>query len=728
MKIDRLPRRPLPSPPLVPARPHRVEVRGRSVPDDYAWLKAPNWKEVLKDPAVLDPEIRAHLEAENAYAEAALEGTGALRRRLVKEMRGRIKEDDATVPEPDGPFAYYTRYREGGQHPLVCREPRDGGAEELLLDGDREGRGKSYFDLGDADHSPDHTLLAWSADDKGSEYFTIRVRDLSTGRDLPDAIPATSGEVVWGGDSQVLYYVELDESHRPARVKRHRLGTPVEEDELIYEEHQAGWFVDIDITSSDAFITISVGDHETSEVWLLDHHDAAAKPWCVAPRSSLVRYEVEHRGDELIILTNDAGAEDFKIVAAPLATPGRDHWRDLVPYRRGIMVLFHLVLARYLVRLEREDAKPRIVVRDFATGEEHLIDFAEDTYSLGLDTGYEFDTDVIRYRYSSMTTPVEITDYDMATRAKTLRKRQEVPSGHDPALYVTRRVFATAHDGEQIPISLLHRRDVALDGSAPCLIYGYGSYGSSMSAAFRTNQLSLVDRGFVYAIAHVRGGTEKGWRWYLDGKREKKPNTFRDFVSCARTLVEAGYTKPERLVAFGGSAGGMLMGAVANMAPELFAGIVADVPFVDVLNTMLDGELPLTPPEWPEWGNPAEDDAALETILSYSPYDNVAPKTYPAILALGGLTDPRVTYWEPAKWVARLRATMTGGGPVILKINMDAGHGGASGRFDRLDEVALIYAFAIKAINGFGPVLPTTIEAPPAVDGSRRADALPAAP
>jgi oligopeptidase B len=366
------------------------------------------------------------------------------------------------------------------------------------------------------------------------------------------------------------------------------------------------------------------------------------------------------------------------------------------------MILSHLALARYLVRLERKDANPQVIVRAWETGEEHAIAFPEEAYSLGFDAGYEFDTDVIRYRYSSLTTPTETVDYDIRTGERRLRKRQEVPSGHDPADYVTRRLFATAPDGEEVPISLVHRRDFAHDGSAPCLLYGYGSYGMSMPAGFRTNILSLVDRGFVFAIAHIRGGTEKGWRWYTQGKREKKPNTFTDFIACGEALVAAGYTAPGRIVAHGGSAGGMLMGAVANLRPDLFGGIVAEVPFVDVLNTMLDGSLPLTPPEWPEWGNPAEDEAAFRTILSYSPYDNVRPQAYPPILALGGLTDPRVTYWEPAKWVARLRATMTGGGPILLRINMDAGHGGAAGRFDRLEEVALSYAFAIRVIDGFG--------------------------
>jgi oligopeptidase B len=697
---DRPLRRSLPPAPIAPVRPAEVTVHGRTIRDDYAWLKAANWRDVLKDPATLADDIRAHLEAENAYAQAALADLEDLRERLVAEMRARIKEDDATVPEPDGPFAYYTRYREGGEHPLVCRQPREGGAEEILLDGDQEGESLAFFDIGDAEASPDHRLLAWSADRKGSEYFTIHVRDLATGQDLADQIPGTSGDIVWAGDAQSFYYVQLDENHRPARVMRHRLGQPADQDELIHQETNPGWFVDIEMTSSEAFVTISTGDHETSEVWLVDRFDPNAQARLVAPHRPMVRYTVEHHGADLVILTNDGGAEDFKIVTAPVARSGFETWRDLVPHRPGVMILFHMALARHLVRLEREDAKPRIVVRDIWTAEEHAIDFAEDAYSLGLITGREFDTEIIRFNYSSMTTPIEVYDYDMRTRERVLRKRQEVPSGHDPADYVTRRLFATSHDGAQVPISIVHRRDTPLDGSAPCLLYGYGSYGTSMAAAFRTNQLSLVDRGFVYAIAHIRGGTEKGWRWYVDGKRENKPNTFKDFIASGEALVAAGYTARGRIVGFGGSAGGMLMGAVANMAPDLFAGIVADVPFVDVLHTMLDGDLPLTPPEWPEWGNPGTDEAAFRTILSYAPYENIRPQRYPAILVLGGLTDPRVTYWEPAKWAARLRATMTGGGPVLCRINMEAGHGGAAGRFDRLEEVALIYAFAIKAVEG----------------------------
>jgi oligopeptidase B len=699
--MDRLPSEVRLSPQRAPARPREIELHGVRLRDDYAWLKADNWMEVLKDPSLLPQDIRTHLEAENAYTESMLRGIEPLRDALVAEMRGRIKEDDGTVPEPDGPFAYSSKYREGGQHPLICREARDGGEAQILLDGDAESEGEVFFHLHGAQHSPDHRLLAWSVDKKGSELFTIQVRDIATGKDLGDEVLATAGEVVWALDSAAFYYVEVDEKHRPVRVKRHRLGTVIEDDELVYEEKEPGWFIDIGATTSGAFVTIGVSNHETSEAWLLDRKDPSATPRLVAARSEGVLYSIDHHGSELVILTNADGAEDFKLVLAPLKAPARENWRDLVPHRPGIMILFHTALARHVVRLEREDANPRIVVRDIWTAEEHAIAFAEEAYSLSVNTGYEFDTDTIRFSYSSMTTPTEVYDYDMRTRERTLRKRQEVPSGHNPARYVTRRIFATAPDGEEVPISLVHLRELRLDGSAPCLLYGYGSYGAAMPAAFRTNPLSLVDRGFVYAIAHVRGGTEKGWRWYTQGKREHKPNTFTDFIACGEAIAAARCSARGRIVAFGGSAGGMLMSAVANMAPDLFAGIIADVPFVDVMNTMLDGDLPLTPPEWPEWGNPAESEAAFRTILSYSPYDNVKPQRYPPLLALGGLTDPRVTYWEPAKWVARLRATMTGGGPVLLKINMEAGHAGAAGRFDRLDEVGLLYAFALRTLEGF---------------------------
>jgi oligopeptidase B len=694
-----------PPPPLAQRQPVQSTRHGIMLTDDFAWLRAANWQEVMRDPAKLDAEIRAYLEAENAYARQALADTEALQEALFAEMRGRIKEDDASVPAADGPHAYYVRYREGGQHPLICRQGRSGRAEQVLLDGDELAHGKAYFHLGATRHSPDHHLLAWSSDEAGAEFFTIRIRDLDTGSDLADVVPDAAGSVVWVGDASAFYYVRLDRNHRPSRVFRHRLGTPVEDDALIYDETAPGYFVSLAQTQSRRFAEISIHDHETSEAWLIDVADPTAMPQLIAAREPSVQYDIEHHPDlfgedVLLMRTNADGAEDFKIVSAPRRNPGRAHWRDLVPHRPGIYLLSFVVLADWLIRLERESGLPRIVVRRLASGEEHTIDFDEEAYSLGMDGGYEFATNLLRFTYSSMTTPAEVWDYDLASRARTLRKRQEVPSGHDPAAYVTRRLFAPTADGETVPISLMHRKDLPLDGSAPCLLYGYGAYGLTMPAAFATNRLSLVDRGFVFAIAHVRGGTDKGWRWYREGKLARKVNTFTDFIAAAAYLGERRFTQAPRIVAHGGSAGGMLMGAVANMKPEAFGAVIAEVPFVDVLNTMLDDTLPLTPPEWPEWGNPIVDADAFRNILSYSPYDNVRPQAYPAMLVLAGLSDPRVTYWEPAKWVARLRHLKTDGNMLAFRTNMDAGHAGAAGRFDRLKEVALAYAFAISVTGG----------------------------
>jgi oligopeptidase B len=685
--------------PLAPRRPHSFTTHGITMSDDYAWLKDANWQEVLRDPLVLDPDIRNYLEAENAYTEGLLGHTAGLQKALVAEMRGRIKEDDSSVPAPDGPFAYMGKFREGGQHELFGRMPRDGGDVEIILDGDALAADHRYFKFGGARHSPDHRLEAWSADVKGSEYFSIRVRDWTDGADLADVVEETDGGVVWTADSKAFFYVKLDDNHRPMQVWRHRLGTAQAADILVYEEKDSGWFTHIHESASSRFCVIAGGDHETSEQWLIDLADGTARPRLVAARENGVQYSVADRGDELYILTNADGAIDFKIVTAPLAAPARADWRDLIPHREGVYILDFDLYAGHMVRLERANALPSIVIRDLTSGGEHAIAFAEAAYSLSTVGGYEFDTTNLRFSYSSMTTPSEIYDYDMASRERTLRKRQEIPSGHNPADYVTTRIMAASHDGALVPVSILHARDFKPDGSAPLLLYGYGAYGHAMPASFSANRLSLVDRGFVYAIAHVRGGADKGWGWYLDGKRARKTNTFDDFAAAGRALIEAKYTSATRIVGHGGSAGGMLMGAVANRSGELFAGIVAEVPFVDVLNTMLDATLPLTPPEWPEWGNPIESEKDFRTILSYSPYDNVAAKDYPAILAMGGLTDPRVTYWEPAKWIARLRATMSGGGPVLLRTNMGAGHGGASGRFDRLDEVAIVYAFALWAVG-----------------------------
>ncbi len=687
---------PLPQP--VECRPRETSIHGMTLVDDYAWLRADNWQEVLRDPKVLPADIRAVLERDNTHCAQVLKPTEALQKLLVKEMRGRIKEDDSDVPLPDGPYDYYERYREGGEHELVCRKARTGaGDEEIMLDGDALGEGKSFFDLGEAVVSPDHSQLAWCADEKGSEYYTYRIRDLASGTDLADVIEDTEGSAVWSAAGNALYYVRRDENHRPTRIFRHVIGTPAQSDVLIYEEKDPAWFVSVHRSRCRRFAIIHVSDHDSGETHLLDLSDAQATPRLVARREPGLRYDVLTHGDRLFIRTNADGAEDFKIVEAPLATPDRSHWRDFVPYREGCMIVRATVFKGHMVRLEREDSLPRIIVRDLASGTEHAIAFDEEAFSLGLIGSLEYDTSTMRFSYSSMTTPTEIYDYDMATRARLLRKRQEVPSGHEAADYVTRRVFAPTQDGERVPVSLLYRKGTKLDGTAPLFLTGYGAYGSSYPASFSTDRFSLVDRGFVFAIAHIRGGTDKGWRWYTQGKLANKANTFRDFVAAGLYLASERFTSAGRIVASGGSAGGMLMGAIANMAPALFAGIIADVPFVDVMNTMMDETLPLTPPEWLEWGNPITDPQAFSTMLAYSPYENVRPQTYPAIFALAGLTDPRVTYWEPAKWVARLRATMTGGGPVLLHTNMDAGHGGASGRFDSLKETALQFAFALAA-------------------------------
>ena len=683
-------------PPVAEKRPVATTCHGHTRKDDYAWLRADNWQEVMRDPAVLERDIASYLEAENAYFKQQMGGTEALQEVLFKEMRGRIKEDDSTVPAPDGKWAYAIRYVEDGQHPLFVRQRREGGGETVLLDGNALAEGKAYFQFAGADHSPDHNLIAWASDEAGSEFHTLRFRDVATSADLADTIADTGGGGVWSADSRHVFYIRLDANHRPSKVFRHEIGSDPVDDVLVYEEADPGFFVGLGKTQSSRFIIIACHDHETSEVRLIPADDPTAAPRIVAKRQKGVEYSLDEAGGTLFILTNAGGAKDFKIATAPVKTPGPDNWRDLIGHEPGRLILSATSYAGHLVRLERLNGLPRIVIRRLGDGAEHVIDFDEEAYSLGLAGGYEFETTTLRFSYSSMTTPSEVYDYDMESRERVLRKRQEVPSGHDPARYVTRRIMAPAPDGESVPVTLLYHADTPLDGSAPCLLYGYGAYGIAMPAGFSVTRLSLVDRGFIYAIAHIRGGKDKGYAWYEAGKREHKTNTFADFIAAGEHLVSQGITARGRIVAEGGSAGGMLMGAIANMAPDLFAGIAAIVPFVDVLNTMLDDTLPLTPPEWPEWGNPIENEADYRAILAYSPYDNVEAKTYPPILAMAGLTDPRVTYWEPAKWVARLRAMKTDDNLLLLRTNMDAGHAGASGRFDSLKETAIEQAFALK--------------------------------
>lgn len=686
----------LPAAPVAEKKPVTDTRHGISRTDDYAWFRADNWQAMFKDPTLLDPAIRSHLEAENTYMEAALSDTKPLQEKLFEEMKGRIKQDDSSVPMKDGPYAYGTLFVTGGEQPHYFRTPRDGGEKQVLLDGDKEAEGKDYFRLAGIDNSSDHTHGIWGYDDKGSEYFTLRVRNLATSEDLDDVIENTGGGGAWAPDGKSFFYTLQDENHRPSKVFHHIIGQPQSTDRLVYEEKDPGFFMGVGGSLLEDWIFIDIHDHETSEYRLLSTTDLTAEPVIVAQREEGVEYSMTEGGDVFYILTNDGDAKDFKIMEAPVTAPGKENWKEVVPHEPGRLILSHLAHARHLLWLERRDGLPRIVIRDRATGEEHAIAFAEEAYSLGLQGAAEYDTDTIRFSYSSMTTPSQLFDYNMVTRERVLLKTQEVPSGHTIDDYVTRRVMVTSHDGALVPVSLLYHKDTKLDGSAPCLLYGYGAYGISIPASFSTNNLSLADRGFVYAIAHIRGGKDKGFEWYETGKMEHKQNTFKDFIAAADHLVTEGFTSYDKIIAEGGSAGGMLMGAVANMAPEKFAGIIAAVPFVDVLTTMLDDTLPLTPPEWPEWGNPIDSEEEYSWIAAYSPYDNVGAKAYPPLLAISGLTDPRVTYWEPTKWVAKLREYTTGDAPILLKTNMAAGHGGKSGRFQRLEEIAFEYSFAIK--------------------------------
>ncbi|NBC20638.1 MAG: prolyl oligopeptidase family serine peptidase [Alphaproteobacteria bacterium] len=692
-----------PAPPVAKRKEVTIEQAGRTRTDPYQWLKDENWQKVMADPSVLRSDIREYLEAENAYTKAVLEEpTEGLRETLFRQMRGRIKEDDSSLPSVDGPWAYLVRYREGGEYPIFARKPaadmyNEDAGDTVLLDGDKLGEGKDYFSFGNVDHSPDHRYVAYSYDDQGSEYYDIHVRDTQTGDDLGDVIARTAGDFEWGSDSRTLYWVERDDNGRPVAVHAHRLGETGSRE--IYREPDPGFFVDVGRSQSGDFIFISAGDHTTSEIRYFPADAETPEPELIAAREPGVEYAVEHWGDDFVINTNADGAVDFKLVTAPVSAPGRDNWRDLVAHSPGTLILGMEALKDHLIRLERKDGLPRVVVRERESGSEHTIAFEGDAYALAISTGYEYDTDRMRLEYASPSTPDETYDYSLVTRERTLRKTREVPSGHDREDYRVERIMAPAHDGESVPVTLLRHKDTPVDGTAPLLLYGYGSYGITIPADFRTSRLSLVDRGFIYAIAHVRGSKARGYQWYLDGKLEKKTNTFRDYLSAGRYLVSQGYGYEGGVVGHGGSAGGLLMGAAANMDPQLFAGIVAAVPFVDVLNTMSDESLPLTPPEWPEWGNPITDPQAYDTILAYSPYDQVRERAYPAMLITGGLSDPRVTYWEPAKWAAKLRHEAPEAGPYFLRINMEAGHGGASGRFEGLKETAIEYAFALAAVG-----------------------------
>ena len=690
--------------PKTTVKPYSDTYHGITRTDPYAWLRDDNWQAVMKDPAALNADIRAHLEAENAYTDEVLAPTKTLQDKLFAEMRGRILEDDSSVPVNDGNYAWATRYVAGGEHPLLCCGPRDAdiGDMRVIIDGNREAEGKDFFKIIDSEADPMATRLAWAYDDKGSEYFTIKLRRLADGQDEADTLVDTGGSFAWSACGEYLFYIAVDENHRPHRVMRHKIGSAQSDDVIVYEEADAGFFVGLSASRSGRFLFIDAHDHETAEAYLIDAHAPLSEPVCIAPRETGIEYEVHDDAarDQLIITTNwdgDKKADDFQICAAPVpqATGDKNDWQIIRAHQAGCLVLDALPFENHLVALVRENALPRLDITDMASGDTQSIAFDEEAYDVSLGGLAEYATTNLRFTYASMTTPTQTYDYDMATGARVLRKTQIVPSGHEASDYVTRRITATGQDGAQIPVSVLYHKDTKLDGSAPVLLYGYGSYGITIPAAFSVTRLSLVDRGFIYAIAHIRGGRACGHNWFMDGRGAKKTNTFEDFVSAARDLIARGWTKPGQISIHGGSAGGLLVGATVNLAPELFCGAVAEVPFVDVLTTMLDDTLPLTPPEWPEWGNPIESQDAYKLIAGYAPYENIAAKAYPHILATAGLTDPRVTYWEPAKWIARLRSTRTDDRLTLLRTEMTAGHGGKAGRFNQLHEIALVYAFIL---------------------------------
>lgn len=670
--------------------------------DNYAWLRADNWEQVLQNPTQLSSEIRNHLEAENNYQDAFMKDTEILQEELFVELKGRIKEDDSSVPIKDGQYSYGISYEKGAGLPCFFRI-KDG-VKTIYLNGDEEKNKCSenaYFQIGSVTHSPDHNKFVFTYDNKGSEYYTAKIRSFSSTTEYNDEIISTNGNIAWNKDSTGFFYVKLDDQHRPHEVYYHIIGQNQAEDTLIYRENDSGYFMSIHNSRDKKYILISIHNHETSETWIIDQAHNDLKPICIRKRETGLEYHISSGDGEFFILTNRDGATDFKIMKASIEQLLNDNWQEYVPHTAGKLIISHCALENYLVWVESENGLINITYMDRGDNSSNIkkIQFFEEVYDLDFIPGYEYNTQFIRFSYSSPTTPRQTYDYNLKTQDRTLIKEQLIPSGHDSSQYIAQRVMAPAHDGELIPISLYYHKDTKLDGTAPCFLYGYGAYGISIPADFNSNSISLVNRGFIYAIAHIRGGKEKGTEWYNNGKYKMKTNSFKDYISAARYLVKQKYTNHNKLIAYGGSAGGMLMGSVANMAPNDFLSVIAIVPFVDVLNTMLDSTLPLTPPEWPEWGNPLKSKEDYELISSYSPYDNIQKQNYPYILAITGLTDPRVTYWEAAKWIAKLREIKTDQKPALLKINMDSGHAGSSDRFSKLKEVAYVYAYILKLLN-----------------------------
>ena len=681
----------LPQPPAAERREHSFTHHGVTIEDPWAWLRDPGY------PHVSDENVLDYLRAENAYFEKAFEEPNkALIDTVFEEMKGRIKEDLSSVPLADGPYEYWWAFQPGAQYRQWFRRKLGAGEQELVFDEVAAAAGLDYFRLGAIAVSPDHKMIATLVDDDGSERFKLRIRDLATGADIETVSDVAIGQPVWSSDSTAIVFTEVNEHWRSDKAKLHRLGDDPAGARILYEEHEdKGFSVGVDRSHDRRLILISTGDNTSSETRFVPADDPAAEPVLVAPRRPNVEYHCDAAHGRLWIVTNDQHI-NFRLVSAPVEAPGE--WREEIAgsqrtYLRGVTAYQdHLALTT------RVDGLDQLMLRTYA-GEETRLPFAEAAYSAYFAGNPDFAPNSYRLGYSSMVTPPTVYDYHPAEDRLEVRRVLEIPSGYDPQLYVTERRMIRARDGIEVPVSILRRKDFQLDGSGKLFLYGYGAYAIAIPPSFSTNRFTLVDRGFAFAIAHIRGGDDLGHGWYQDGKLAKRTNAFNDFVDVAHGLIELGYASQGAIAAEGRSAGGELMGAIVNQAPELWGAIVAGVPFVDVLNTMLDEELPLTPGEWPEWGNPITDKAAFDLIRSYSPYDNVEAKAYPPMLIMGGLHDPRVTYWEPAKWAAKLRATKTDQNLLLLKTEMGAGHGGKSGRWDALKEDAEAYAFVLTVMG-----------------------------
>ena len=662
-----------------------LTLHGHTRIDPYYWLRERD-----------NPEVMAYLEAENAYTDSVMKDTKDFEQKLYQEIVGRIKQDDQSVPYLDNGYYYYIRYEEGGEYPLVCRKKGNLGAvEEIMLNIPEMAEGHSYYRLGAYAVSPDNKLLAYGVDTVSRRKYTICFKDLESGEILKDAIPTTNGSACWANDNKTVFYTQKDEETlRSHKIFRHALGTPPDEDVLVHHERDETFSTYVYKSKSDRYIMIGSGSTLSDEYRFLDADIPEGAFTILQKRERELEYSVEHFGDKFYIRTN-LGAKNFRLMETPVRSPSRDNWKEVIPHREDVFLEDFELFDEFLVVAERNEGLLHIRVCEWDTGKEHYLDFGEEVYVARMARNPQFDTKMLRYVYTSLTTPSSTFDYNMETHEKQLLKREEVIGDFDPTHYKARRIYAKAADGTRIPMSMVYRKDMRQNGKNPLLLYGYGSYGYTMEPSFNVARLSLLDRGFIYVIAHVRGGQIYGRQWYEDGKMFKKMNTFTDFNACAEQLITDQYTDPGHLYAMGGSAGGLLMGAIINLRPELYHGVIAAVPFVDVVTTMLDDDIPLTTGEFDEWGDPDNRDS-YEYMLSYSPYDNVEAKAYPNLLVTAGLHDSQVQYWEPAKWVAKLRDLKTDDNLLLLKTNMEAGHGGASGRFEYLKEVAFQYSFLLK--------------------------------